>query len=68
VLWFAAAALVSSIIRYGLAEILSVRLPTPEDHIGAVPAIAIVPFFPAGSLFPITALPPGSTRWPKPCR
>jgi ABC-type polysaccharide/polyol phosphate export permease len=42
---------------YGLAEIMSVRLPSPEEYIAAVPAVAIVPFFFAGSLFPITSLP-----------
>src|SRR5215469_295215 len=42
---------------YALAEILAVRLPTPEAYIAALPAIAIVPFFFAGSLFPITSLP-----------
>ena len=46
-----------AIIMYGLAEILTIRLPSPEEYIGAVPAIAIVPFFFAGSLFPITSLP-----------
>jgi ABC-2 type transport system permease protein len=56
-LWFVAAALVFAIIMYGLAEILTIRLPSPEEYIGAVPAIAIVPFFFAGSLFPITSLP-----------
>jgi ABC-2 type transport system permease protein len=57
VFWFVGAALVFAIIMYGLAEILSIRLPSPEEYIGAVPAIAIVPFFFAGSLFPITSLP-----------
>jgi ABC-2 type transport system permease protein len=56
-LWFVAAALVFAVIMYGLAEILSIRLPSPEEYIGALPAIAIVPFFFAGSLFPITSLP-----------
>jgi ABC-2 type transport system permease protein len=56
-LWFVAAALVFAVLMYGLAEILSVRLPSPEEYIAAVPAIAIVPFFFAGSLFPITSLP-----------
>jgi ABC-2 type transport system permease protein len=56
-LWFVVAALVFAIIMYGLSEILTVRLPNPEEYIAAVPAIAIVPFFFAGSLFPITALP-----------
>jgi ABC-2 type transport system permease protein len=56
-LWFVAAALVFAVLMYALAEILSVRLPSPEEYIAAVPAIAIVPFFFAGSLFPITSLP-----------
>jgi ABC-2 type transport system permease protein len=56
-LWFVAAAVVFSVLVYGLAEILTVRLPSPVEYIGAVPALAIVPFFFAGSLFPITALP-----------
>jgi len=56
-LWFVAAALLFAVFMYGLAEILSVRLPNPEEYIAAVPAVAIVPFFFAGSLFPITALP-----------
>ncbi len=56
-LWFVGAALVFCVLMYGLAEILSVRLPNPVEYTGAVPAVAIVPFFFAGSLFPITALP-----------
>ena len=56
-LWFVAAASSFAVFMYGLAEILSVRLPSPVEYIAAVPAIAIVPFFFAGSLFPITSLP-----------
>jgi len=56
-LWFVAAAVLFAMLIYGLAEILTVRLPAPVDYIGAVPALAIVPYFFAGSLFPITALP-----------
>ncbi|HWD53534.1 MAG TPA: ABC transporter permease [Acidimicrobiales bacterium] len=56
-LWFIAAAIAFAVFMYGLAEILSVRLPSPVEYIGAVPAVAIVPFFFAGSLFPITSLP-----------
>ncbi|HEY6426786.1 MAG TPA: ABC transporter permease [Acidimicrobiales bacterium] len=56
-LWFVAAALLFAVFMYALAEILAVRVPRPEEYIGVVPAIAIVPFFFAGSLFPITALP-----------
>jgi ABC-2 type transport system permease protein len=57
ILWFAAAAAILATLMYGLAEIMTVRLPSPVEYIGAVPAVAIVPFFFAGSLFPITALP-----------
>ena len=42
---------------YGVAETLANRIPSVEEYTGALPAIAIVPFFFAGSLFPITALP-----------
>jgi ABC-2 type transport system permease protein len=57
VAWFLVTAVIFSVLMYALAEILAVRLPTPEAYIGALPAIAIVPYFFAGSLFPITALP-----------
>jgi ABC-2 type transport system permease protein len=56
-LWFVAAAIFLAVFMYGLAEVLSVRLPSPVEYVAAVPAIAIVPFFFAGSLFPITSLP-----------
>lgn len=56
-LWFLGAAIVFAVLMYGLAEILTVRLPRAEEYVGAVPALAIVPFFFAGSLFPLTALP-----------
>ncbi len=55
--WFVAAALFFAVFMYALAEIVAVRVPRPEEYIAVVPAIAIVPFFFAGSLFPITALP-----------
>jgi lipooligosaccharide transport system permease protein len=55
--WFIAAAVVLGITMYSVAETLANRIPTVEEYIGALPAIAIVPFFFAGSLFPITALP-----------
>src|SRR5207244_10377234 len=35
--------------------------PKQEEYIARVPAIAIVPWFLAGSLFPISALPVGLT-------
>ena len=46
---------------YGLAEILASRVPRQEEYIARVPAIAILPWFLAGSLFPISAMPVGLT-------
>ena len=59
--WFVGAVLLLTIGMYGVAEIVANRSPTQEGYIGAVPAIAIVPWFFAGSLFPISTLPAGLT-------
>jgi len=61
VLWFATATLAFTVGMYGVAEVLANRLPTQEEYIAALPAVAIVPFFFAGSFFPISALPAGLT-------
>jgi len=55
--WFAAAALGLAVAMYGAAETLANRVSKQEEYVGALPAIAIVPWFFAGSLFPISALP-----------
>ena len=57
VLWFLAAAALFTVGMYGAAEILAGRVPKQEEYIARVPAIAILPWFLAGALFPITALP-----------
>jgi ABC-type multidrug transport system permease subunit len=57
VAWFVAAAVLLAVGMYGVSETLANRIPTLEEFTGALPALAIVPFFFAGSLFPITALP-----------
>ena len=57
VLWFVGAALLFAVLMYGMAEVLSTRLQSPEEYIGVLPVVAIVPFFFAGTLFPITSLP-----------
>jgi ABC-2 type transport system permease protein len=57
VLWSVAAAGLLAIGMYGIAEILASRVQKQEEYIGLVPAIAILPFFFAGSLFPISVLP-----------
>jgi lipooligosaccharide transport system permease protein len=60
-LWFLAAAALLTVAMYGVAEMLACRVPRQEEYIARVPAIAIAPWFLAGSLFPITALPVGLT-------
>jgi ABC-2 type transport system permease protein len=55
--WFAAAVLAFAVAMYGIAEVLANRLATQEEYIGALPPVAIVPYFVAGGLFPISALP-----------
>lgn len=55
--WFIGAALLFSVFMYGMAETLASRVHKQEDFVGATPAIAILPFFFAGALFPIGAMP-----------
>jgi len=62
ILWFVAAAVLFTVGMYGLAEILANRVPRQEEYIARVPDIAILPWFLAGALFPITALP-GFLTW-----
>ena len=61
VAWFAATVLAFAVAMYGVAEVLANRIPTQEEYIGALPPVAIVPYFVAGGLFPISALPAGLT-------
>jgi ABC-2 type transport system permease protein len=60
--WFLAAGSLFTVGMYGAAETLAARVPSTEEYVGRVPAIAIVPWFLAGSLFPIGALP-GFLTW-----
>jgi len=60
--WFAGAAVLFTVGMYGMAEILANRVPRQEEYIARVPAIAILPWFLGGALFPITALP-GFLTW-----
>src|SRR5207245_11527906 len=62
VFWFVAAATLFAVGMYGAAETLAGRVPKQEEYIARVPAIAILPWFLAGSLFPIGALP-GFLTW-----
>ena len=56
-LWFLGAALLFTVGMYGMAEILASRVPRQEEYIARVPAVAILPWFLAGALFPISVLP-----------
>ena len=55
--WAVAAGLLFTVFMYGLAETLAARVAKAEDYVGAVPAVAILPFFFAGALYPISAMP-----------
>lgn len=57
VAWFLAAALLFTVFMYGLAETVASRITKEEDYVGATPVLAILPFFFAGALFPIGAMP-----------
>ncbi len=63
--WFGATAVVFALAMYGIAEALANGVPSHEEYIAALPAVAIVPWFFAGSLFPISALPAGLAAFAK---
>jgi ABC-2 type transport system permease protein len=60
--WFVAASLLFVVLMYAVAETLAAHIRTAEEYIGATPAIAILPWFFAGALFPISVLP-GALIW-----
>lgn len=57
VAWFLGAALLFTVFMYGLSETVASRVSKQEDYVGAIPVLAILPFFFAGALFPISAMP-----------
>ena len=63
--WFAGAAVLFVVFMYGVAEALAARSASQEDYIGLTPVVAIVPWFFAGALFPISALPGALTAFAK---
>jgi ABC-2 type transport system permease protein len=63
--WFIGAALLFVVAMYGIAETLAARIHQQEEYIGATPVIAILPWFFAGALFPISALPGAMTAFAK---
>jgi ABC-type multidrug transport system permease subunit len=65
VLWFAGAAVLFAVFMYGVAETLASRIPSQEEYIAATPVVAVLPWFFAGALFPIGALPGALTAFAK---
>src|SRR5262249_29055664 len=63
--WFVGAAVLFAILMYGVAETLATRMRKQEEYMAATPVIAIVPWFFAGALFPIAALPAALTAFAK---
>jgi ABC-2 type transport system permease protein len=55
--WALSAGLLFTVFMYAVAETLASVIAKPEEYVGAVPAVAILPFFFAGALFPIGAMP-----------
>jgi ABC-2 type transport system permease protein len=55
--WAVAAAVLFTVFMYGVAEMLASLVSSSEEYVGAVPAVAVLPFFFAGALFPIGAMP-----------
>ena len=57
VAWFAGAVVLFTVFIYAVAETLASRIHKQEDYVAAIPAVAILPFFFGGALFPINAMP-----------
>jgi ABC-2 type transport system permease protein len=57
VAWFVGAAVVFAVGMYAVAETIANRASTQEEYVGLLPAVAILPYFFSGSLFPISVLP-----------
>jgi ABC-2 type transport system permease protein len=55
--WAVAATLGLAVAMHAMAEILAARIPKQEEYVGAAPAIALVPWFFAGSFFRISSMP-----------
>jgi ABC-2 type transport system permease protein len=55
--WCVAATLALAVAMHSVAEILAARIRKQEEYVGIAPSVALVPWFFAGSFFPITAMP-----------
>jgi ABC-type multidrug transport system permease subunit len=60
-LWTFGAVVGIATLMHGFAEILAARIKKQEEYVGAAPPVALLPWFLAGSFFPIGAMPAGLT-------
>src|SRR5437870_3249445 len=60
-LWAALAIIGLATLMHGCAEILAAKIKKQEEYVGAAPPVALLPWFFAGSFFPISAMPAGLT-------
>jgi ABC-2 type transport system permease protein len=65
VAWFVATAVLFAVAMYGISETLANRIPTQEEYVNTIGAVAFTPWFFAGGLFPIDAMPAGLTVFAK---
>ncbi|MEA2380456.1 MAG: type transport system permease protein [Solirubrobacteraceae bacterium] len=61
VAWFLAAAVAFTVLMYAIAETLAGAIARQEEYVATTPALAVLPWFFAGALFPIGALPAALT-------
>jgi ABC-type polysaccharide/polyol phosphate export permease len=57
--WTIGATLALAVAMHSAAEILAARIPKQEEYVGTAPPVALLPWFFAGSFFPIKSLPAG---------
>jgi len=60
-LWAMFAVIGLATLMHGCAEILAAKINKQEEYVGAAPPVALLPWFFAGSFFPISAMPAGLT-------
>ena len=63
--WAVGATLALAVAMHSVAEILAARIAKQEEYVGVAPPVALLPWFFAGSFFPISALPAGLTGFAK---
>jgi ABC-2 type transport system permease protein len=63
--WTVAATVALAVAMHSVAEILAARIPKQEEYVGVAPPVALLPWFFAGSFFPIRALPAGLAAFAK---